>query len=65
MLHTIQHRHNTSPWDSTRMIPPFLPFVEPNVCNDYIFMDPEYNDQLCFLDQVDSNTDLLDNVILK
>ena len=28
-------------------------------------MDPEYNDWLCFLNQVDSNTDLLDNVLLK
>ena len=28
-------------------------------------MDRKYNDWLCFLHQVDSNTDLLDNVLLK
>ena len=47
------------------MIPTFLPFDEPNLFNDYIFMNPEYNDRLCFLDQVDSNTDVLDNMILQ
>ena len=65
MLHAIKHCQNTSLRNSTRMIPPFLPSDEPNFCNDYIFMDPEYNDQLCFINQVDSNTDLLDNVILQ
>ena len=44
---------------------PFLPFDEPNSCNDCIFMDPKYNGQLCFLNQVDLNIDLLDNVLLK
>ena len=47
------------------MIPPFLPFYKLNLCNDYIFMDPEYNDQLCFLNQVDSNNDLLDNMVVQ
>ena len=28
-------------------------------------MDPEYNDQLYFLNQVDSNADLFDGVLLK
>ena len=65
MLHAIKHCRNTSLWNSTRMIPPFLPFDELNLWNDYIFMDQEYNDQLCFLNQVDSNTDLFDNVILQ
>ena len=65
MLHVIKHRHNTSLWNSTRILPPFLLFDEPNLCNDYIFMNPEYNDRLCSLNQVDSNTDLLDNVILQ
>ena len=65
MLHAIKHPHNASLWNSTKMIPPFLPFDGPNLYNDYIFMDPEYNEQLCFLNQVDSNTDLLDNMILQ
>ena len=47
------------------MMPPFLPLDDQNLCNDYIFMNPEYNDWLCFLNQVDSNVDLLDNVILQ
>ena len=64
MLHTIKHYHNNSLWNCTRMIPPFLHFDKPNLYNGYIFMDPEYNDQLCFLNQVDFNTDLLDNMIL-
>ena len=56
--------HNTSLQDSTRMLPPILPFDEPNLCNDYIFMYSEYNDQLSFLNQVDLDTDLSDNIIL-
>jgi len=46
------------------MKPPFLPFDEPNLCNDYISMDPEYSYQSVFLNQTDSNIDLLDNVLL-
>ena len=56
--------HNTSLQDSTRILPTFLPFDEPNICNDYIFMNSEYNDRLSFLNQVDLDTDLLDNVTL-
>ena len=65
MLHVIKHRQDISLKNSTRIEPPFLPFDEPNSCNDCIFMDQKYNDQLCFLSQVDLNTDLLDNVFLK
>ena len=65
MLHVIKHRLNTSLWNSIIMIPPFLPFNEPNLCTDYIFMDWEYNNRLCFLNQVDSNSDPLDNMILQ
>ena len=52
--------------ESTKIKPSFLPFNELNLCNDYIFMDPEYSDHFChcFLIQVDSNTNLLDNVLL-
>ena len=64
MLHAIKHCQNTFLWNSTRMLPSFLPFDEPNLCNDYIFMNSEYNNRLCFLNQVDSDTDLLDNMIL-
>ena len=65
MLHAIKNCHNTSIRNSTRMIPSFPPFDEPNLCNGYIFMDPEHNDRLYFLNQVHSNIDLLDNVILQ
>ena len=34
ILRAIKHRHNTSIQNSTRMIPPFLPFNGPNLCND-------------------------------
>ena len=64
MLHAIKHRHNTSPWNSTRMLPPFLCFDEPNLCNDYIFMNSKYNNQLYFLNQVNFDANLLDNVVL-
>ena len=64
MLHAIKHRQNTSVWNSIRIVPPFLPFDGLNLCNDYMFMDSEYNDRY-FLHQVDSNTNLLDNVILQ
>ena len=45
-------------------------FDEPNLCNNYILRDPEYNDRFCInfschcvLNQVNSSTDLLDNVL--
>ena len=65
MLHAIKHHHITSSWNSTRIISPFLSFDSLNFGNDYIFMDPKYNGQLRFLNQVDQNTDLLDIVILQ
>ena len=64
MLHAIKHCHYTSLSNSTKMLPPFLPFDEPNLCNDYIFMNSEYNNRLRFLNQVDVDTNLLHNVIL-
>ena len=64
MLHAIKHCHNTSLCNSTRILPPFLPFDELNLCNDYIFMNSEDNDRLCFLNKVDLDTNLLDNMIL-
>ena len=63
MLRAIKFCQDTSLRGSTRMKPPFLPFDEPNLCNAYIFMDPKYSDRFCFLNQVDSNTNLLDNVL--
>ena len=65
MIHAINHCQNTSFWESTKMEPPFLPFDAPNLCNDYIFMNLEYGNPLCFLNHVDLNTDLLNNVFLK
>ena len=37
----MNHRQNTSVWESPRIEPPFLPFDEPNLCNDCIFIDQE------------------------
>ena len=49
----------------------FLPFNEPNLCNIYILKDPEYIDRSCInfscycdLNQIDSDIDPLDNVLL-
>ena len=64
MLHSINQCQNTSLKEFTRMEPPFLPFDEPNLCNNCIFIDQNYDDRLYFFKQVDSNTDLLDNVLL-
>ena len=64
MLHAINHCQNTSLQKSTTMEPPFLPFDESKSCNDCILTDRKYNDQLFFLNQVDLNTSLLDNVLL-
>ena len=56
---------------STKMKPPVLPSDEPDLCNDCILKDPEYIDCFCInfpfycvLNQVDLNTNLLDNVLL-
>ena len=57
---------------ATKMKPPFLPFDELNLCNDCILWDSEYIDRFCInfsyycvLNQVDLDTNLLDNVILR
>ena len=47
------------------MEPPFLPFEAQSLCNYYVSMDQKYNNRLCFLNQVNLNTDLLDNVLLE
>ena len=65
ILHAIKHRQDISLQKSTRIEPPSLPFDEPNSYNECIFIGRKYNDQLYFLNQVDSNTDLLDDVLLK
>ena len=55
---------------STKMKPPFLPFDEPNLCNDYIMKNSEYIDRFCInfpyhciFNQVHLDTNLLGNVI--
>ena len=55
----------------TKIKAPFVPFDEPNLCNDYILRDLEYIDRFCInfpchcvLNQVDLDTNLLDNVLL-
>ena len=71
MLRAINLCQDATLCDSTKMKPPFLFFDEPSLCNDYILRDSEYIDRSCInfpchrvLNQVDSDTDLLDNVIL-
>ena len=56
--------------EPTRIKLPFLPFNEPNMCNDCIVKVPECIDYFCIhfpchcvLNQVDSDTNLLDNVL--
>ena len=72
MLCAINVCQDTTLRGYTKMKPPFLPFNEPNLCNDYLLRDSEYIDRSCIhfpghcvLNQVDLDTDLLDNVILK
>ena len=71
MLCAINFRQDNTLRGSTKMKPPFLPFDKPNLCNDYILRDSEYIDRSCInftchcvLNQVNSDTDLLNNVIL-
>ena len=56
----------------TGVKPAFLPYGEPDLCNDYTLKDSVYIDHFCinfpchcFLDQVDLNTNLLNNVVLR
>ena len=56
---------------STEMKSPFLAFDESNVYINYILRDPEYIDRFCInfpchgvFNQVDLDTNLLDNVLL-
>ena len=65
ILHAINLCQHISLFRSTRIKLYFLPFDEPKLCNDHILMDPKYNDRLYFLNQIDLNTNLLDNVLLK
>ena len=53
------------------MKPHIHPFDEPDLCNNFIWKNPEYIDYFCInftchcvLNQVDLDTDLLDNVLL-
>ena len=71
MICAINLRKDATCHESTKMKPPFLPYDEPDLCNNYILKDPEYIGRICInfpchcvLDQVDSDTDLLDNALL-
>ena len=51
---------------------PFLPYGESDLCNSYILKNPNYIDYFCInfpchcvLNQVCSDTNLLDNVLLR
>ena len=54
------------------MKPLFLSYGEPDLCNDYILKDLVYINRFCInfpchcvLDQVDSDIDMLGNVVLR
>ena len=71
MICAVNLREDATLCESTKMKPPFLPLHEPNLCNNYILRDSEYIDCFCIkfpchcvLNQVDSDTNLLDNMIL-
>ena len=64
MLRAVNLCHNTSLCGSPKFKLTFLPLGGLNLCNDYISMDPEYSDHFCFLNQVDWNINLLDNMLL-
>ena len=72
MICAINRRQDASLYESTNMKPPFLPFDEPNLCNNFILMDLENIDRSCInflchcvLNQVNSDINLLDNMDLK
>ena len=71
MIRAINLCQDATCHESTKMKPPFLPYNEPDLCNNYILKDPEYIDRFCnnfpcqcVVNQVDSDTDLLNNVLL-
>ena len=71
MICAINIRQDATHHESTKIKPPFLPYDKPDLYNNYILKDPEYTDLFyihfpchCILNQIDSNTDLLDNVLL-
>ena len=47
MLHGFNLCQDNALCGYTEMKPPFLPFDEPNLCNDYLLMDTEYIDRYC------------------
>jgi len=65
-------RQDASSQAPTDVKQPFLPYSEPDLCNDYILKDPEYIDRFCInfpchcvLEQVHLYIDLLNNVVLR
>ena len=72
MTRAVNLCQNATCHEYTKVKPPFLPYGEPDLSNDYILKNPDYIDRFCLnfpchcvLDQVDSDTDLLDNVLLR
>ena len=71
MICVIDLCQNNTLHGSTKTKPPFLPFDEPNLYNDYLLRDSECINHSyinfpchCVLNQVDLDTNLLDNVSL-
>ena len=71
MICAINRRLDASCQEPTDVKKGFMPYDEPDLCNDYILKDPEYIDHFCInfpyhcvLEQVPSDTNLLDNMVL-
>ena len=72
MTRAINRCQDTTRQEYTEVKQHLLSYGEPDLCNDYVLKDPEYIDRFCVnfpchcvLDQVDSDTSLLDNVVLR
>ena len=71
MVYAVNCRQDASCQEPIDVKQPFLPYDDPDLCNDYIFKDLGCIDRFCInfpfhyvLKQVPLNTNLLDNVVL-
>ena len=71
MLRALNLGQDANLCGSTRLKPSLLPFDELNIGNNHLLTDSGYDNHscinfpfLCALNQIDSSTDLIDNMIL-
>ena len=71
MIRAINCRQDATRQEPIDMKQPFLPYGGPDLCNDYILKEPKYIDRFCInfpfycaLEQISSDTNLLDNLVL-